>query len=63
MLLRARRALPLPALVVAGLLPLRATAHTLSDSAQVRQAALDYIEGWYTGDGTRMRRAVHPALA
>lgn len=33
-----------------------------ADSAAVRQAALDYIEGWYTGDAARMARAVHPEL-
>ncbi len=26
-------------------------------------AALDYIEGWYTGNAERMKRAVHPDLA
>jgi hypothetical protein len=31
--------------------------------AAIRQAALDYIEGWYTGDAERMERAVHPELA
>jgi hypothetical protein len=25
--------------------------------------ALDYIEGWYTGDAARMERALHPDLA
>jgi len=34
-----------------------------SDSAAIRQAALDYIEGFYEGDGERMERAVHPELA
>ena len=34
-----------------------------SDSAAIRQAALDYIEGWYGGDGARMERALHPELA
>jgi hypothetical protein len=34
-----------------------------ADSAAIRQAARDYIEGWYTGDSTRMARAVHPELA
>jgi hypothetical protein len=33
-----------------------------SDSAGIRAAALDYIEGWYTGDAARMERAVHPDL-
>jgi hypothetical protein len=34
-----------------------------SDSAAIRQTALDYIQGWYAGDATRMERAVHPELA
>jgi hypothetical protein len=34
-----------------------------SDSAAIRQAALDYIEGYYQGDGPRMERALHPELA
>ncbi|MGH7518383.1 MAG: serine hydrolase [Gemmatimonadales bacterium] len=34
-----------------------------ADSAGIRAAALDYIDGWYTGDGPRMERAVHPELA
>ena len=40
-----------------------AHAQTAADSAGIRQAALDYIEGWYTGDGSRMERALHPELA
>jgi hypothetical protein len=36
---------------------------TAADSAGIRQAALDYIEGWYAGDGDRMARALHPELA
>lgn len=31
--------------------------------AAIRQAALDYIEGWYEGNAERMERAVHPELA
>jgi len=38
-------------------------AQTAADSAGIRQAALDYIEGYYEGDGARMERAVHPELA
>ena len=34
-----------------------------ADSGGIRQAALDYIEGYYTGDGARMERALHPELA
>jgi len=29
----------------------------------IKQTALDYIEGWYTGDAERMERALHPDLA
>ena len=38
-------------------------AQTEDDRAAIRQAALDYIDGWYTGDAERMERAVHPELA
>jgi hypothetical protein len=40
-----------------------ASAQTTADSAAIRQTALDYIQGWYTGDGARMERALHPELA
>ena len=42
------------------------TAHAqtpAADSAAIRATALDYIEGWYTGDAARMERALHPELA
>jgi len=39
------------------------TAPTAADSAGIRAAALDYIEGYYEGDGARMERALHPELA
>ena len=38
-------------------------AQTAADSNAIRQAALDYIEGYYEGDGARMERALHPELA
>jgi hypothetical protein len=34
-----------------------------ADSAGIRAAALDYIQGYYEGDGARMERALHPELA
>jgi len=40
-----------------------ARAQSAADSAAIRQAALDYIEGYYEGDGARMERALHPELA
>jgi hypothetical protein len=47
------------ALAIAGV----AQAQTAADSAGIRAAALDYIEGWYEGSTERMERAVHPELA
>jgi len=38
-------------------------AQTAADSNGIRQAALDYIEAYYEGDGARMERALHPELA
>jgi len=35
----------------------------VDNSAAIRQAALDYIEGYYEGDAERMEKAVHPELA
>jgi hypothetical protein len=40
-----------------------AHAQESADRTAIRNAALDYIEGWYTGDATRMERALHPELA
>jgi hypothetical protein len=33
------------------------------ESAAIKKAALDYIEGWYAGDAARMERSLHPELA
>lgn len=33
------------------------------DEAAIVQTILDYFEGWFDGDATRMERALHPALA
>jgi hypothetical protein len=40
-----------------------ARAQTAADSAAIRATAMDYMQGWYTGDTTRMGRALHPDLA
>ena len=49
-----------PCLVAATLLAAEAPAQ--ADEAGIRLAALDYIEGWYTNDVTRMERALHPQM-
>ena len=46
------------------LMPLsKVQAQSAVDSTAIRQAALDYIEGYYEGNAERMARAVHPELA
>ena len=42
---------------------LPAAAQSSADTAAIRAAALDYIDGWYAADGARMERALHPELA
>ena len=34
----------------------------MNDEALIRQAVLDYFEGWFEGDAARMRLALHPGL-
>ena len=41
----------------------QAKPNATSDAELIKQAALDYIEGWYEGNAERMERAVHPDLA
>jgi len=35
----------------------------VDDLTEIRQAALDYAQGWYEGDVERVRRSLHPELA
>jgi hypothetical protein len=53
----------LSVLALAAALPSPLASQTAADSAAIRQAALDYIEGYYAGDAERMERALHPDLA
>jgi len=32
----------------------------MNDEDAIRAVALDYVEGWFDGDATRMGRALHP---
>jgi hypothetical protein len=34
-----------------------------NETESIKQAALDYIEGWYAASPERMERALHPELA
>ena len=38
-------------------------AQTAADSAAIKATALDYIDGWWTGNAERMERALHNHLA
>lgn len=49
--------------LTAALVASPAHGQSAADSAGIRHAALDYIEGWYEGSAERMERAVHPDLA
>ncbi len=49
------------ALLTLAVAPLHA--QSAADSAGVRAAALDYIDGYWSGDADRMTRALHPDLA
>lgn len=40
-----------------------ARAQAAADSAAIRATALDYIEGWWSGNPERMERALHSHLA
>ena len=33
------------------------------DAAAIRRCVLDYFDGWFDGDASRMDRALHPGLA
>lgn len=57
-----RRAGFVLAIVLAAVWGRPAIAQTAADTAGIRAAAMDYIEGWYAGDAARMERAVHPEL-
>jgi hypothetical protein len=59
--MRSLRPLLLVAVVAFGARSL--AAQTAADSAGIRRAALDYVDGWYTADGPRMESALHPELA
>src|SRR5689334_20913710 len=41
----------------------KAAAPATPDAELIKQTALDYIEGFYEGNGERMERALHPELA
>ena len=61
--MRHRTLLSAAVLLLAVLPPCRLAAQTAADSADIRATALDYIDGYYTGDAARMERALHPDLA
>ena len=55
--------IPIVLAAAALLIPGSLSAQTAADSAAIKATALDYIEGYYEGNGERMERALHPELA
>ena len=51
------------AALVALVVPGSSRGQTAADSAAIRETAMDYMMGWYTGDPDRMGRSLHPDLA
>lgn len=57
------RSILLLSAVLLSLSPQDARSQASADSAAIREAALNYIEGWYEGNADRMAKAVHGDLA
>ena len=57
-----RTALALATLLAAALTATPTRAQTAADSAGVRQAALDYLDGFYVGDSTLHVRSIRPEV-
>ncbi|NIM50622.1 MAG: hypothetical protein GTN62_09860 [Gemmatimonadales bacterium] len=57
-----RRIIGVAAILTLVLVP-QASGQSAADTVAIKQAALDYIEGWYEGSAERMERALHPDLA
>ncbi len=49
-------------LLTAAVAPTGTWAQATPDEAGVRRAALDYLEGFYEGDDSKLRRSVHPTV-
>ena len=45
--------------IILVLITINVKGQTKHDSIQIKQAALDYIEGWYYRDAARVEKAVH----
>lgn len=59
-----RTALALATLIVVATTTIgTARSQAATDREAIVKTALDYIEGYYTGDGARMERSLHPDLA
>lgn len=50
------------AIMPASFLPAQTRTDNPDESAAIKKAALDYIEGYYSGDAARMERAIHPDI-
>jgi hypothetical protein len=48
--------------IVVLVLGIAVQAQTAKDTLGIKEAALNYLEGWYAGDAERMDKALHPDL-
>ena len=55
--------LSIASVLLIGIVTLHAQTNPSRDDEAITKTALDYIEGWYTGDAARMERALYPELA
>lgn len=49
-------------LIVSLLTIVHVEAQPAADSAAIHETVLDYVDGWWTGDVSRMERCLHPDL-
>jgi hypothetical protein len=60
--MRSRASLSLLTLAVLALAPTAAPASSEQDTAGIKQACMDYVEGFYQADIARIETGVHPGL-
>jgi hypothetical protein len=47
---------------IAAAAPTALHSQTAADTSAIRETALNYVEGWYSGNADRMTSALHPEL-
>ena len=63
MIVRAMAVVIVCALMLQARVPAQGSSTPADERERIRQVALDYIDGWYSGDANRIASALHPELA